>query len=323
MRLISLLFALIAIASPLAAESQPAALHLDIKGPFQFIAYGDTRFTDPTNHSATNPDVRKALVARLAELNPSFILHSGDLVLQGDNAADWAVWDQETKPWTSKKLPIFPTIGNHELYKDADAGLRNYFQRFPNLNHSRYYSVRAANILILVLDSSQDEASGPQGKWLTAQLDQLPSEINFVFFLLHHPPYTNSKDSWFAGGHSARATEKALADMLEARQLKMKPRFIVFSGHVHNYERYEHHGVTYIVTGGGGATPYMVARGPEDGYRELGPTYHYCTVEVNGPKIEINMMKFEQVNGQTTWRKADSVVVISAPSPAVSSASAK
>ncbi len=61
---------------------------------------------------------------------------------------------------------------------------------------------------------------------------------------------------FWGGGHSARAREQALAKMLEERQLKTRPHFIVFSGHVHNYERYEHHGVTYIVTGGGGATPY-------------------------------------------------------------------
>lgn len=323
MRLASLIFTLIAIASPLVGASQPVALQLDIKGPFQFIAFGDTRFTDPTKRAASDPDVRNALVARLAELHPRFILHSGDLVLQGDNAADWSVWDRETAPWTNEKLSVYPTIGNHELYKDADKGMRNYFRRFPGLKNSRYYSVRAANILILVLDSSQDEAAGPQGRWLAGQLDQLPPEVNFVFFLLHHPPYTNSKDSWFMGGHSTRAPEQALARMLEDRQLKVKPHFIVFSGHVHNYERYAHHGVTYIVTGGGGATPYAVSRGPEDDYREPGPTYHYCTVDVNGPKIEIDMMKLDQANGQIAWRKADSVVIISAPSPDAKAASAK
>ena len=63
---------------------------------------------------------------------------------------------------------------------------------FPDLKNSRYYSVRAANTLMLVLDSSLDEISGPQGQWLTQEFDHLPSDVDFVFIVLHHPPYTSS-----------------------------------------------------------------------------------------------------------------------------------
>jgi hypothetical protein len=38
----------------------------------------------------------------------------------------------------------------------------------------------------------------------------------------------------------------------------------MFSGHVHNYEHQEHNGVTYFVTGGGGARPYPIERTPDD-----------------------------------------------------------
>jgi hypothetical protein len=120
-----------------------------------------------------------------------------------------------------------------------------------------------------------------------------------------------------------RAREQALAKMLEGRQLKTRPRFIVFSGHVHNYERYEHHGVTYIVTGGGGATPYTVLRKPEDGYRQPGPTYHYCVVRVNGTRLELDMMKLEMQNMQPHFARADSVVIISAPAPPAKAAAAR
>ena len=43
--------------------------------------------------------------------------------------------------------------------------------------------------------------------------------------------------------------------MLEERQAHARARIVVFSGHVHNYERHEHGGVTYFVSGGGGAPP--------------------------------------------------------------------
>ena len=66
--------------------------------------------------------------------------------------------------------------------------LGNYFQRFPDLKNSRYYSVRAANSLTLVLDSSLDEAGGPQDQWLADKLDHVTADVDFVFLMFHHPP---------------------------------------------------------------------------------------------------------------------------------------
>ena len=183
---------------------QPVSLEVPVKGPFEFIAYGDVRFTNPANSAPSNPEYRRALVTQIASIKPSFVLFSGDLVLRGDNPADWADLD-ETKPWADAKLKFFPTIGNHELAKDEASGLRNYLQHFPELKDSRYYSVRAGNTLTLVLDSSQDEASGTQGQWLASQLDHLPGNIDFVFFLLHHPPYTRSREGFLGGAATRRA----------------------------------------------------------------------------------------------------------------------
>jgi hypothetical protein len=307
-------------AAPASPQQVPVSLQVRTEGPFQFAAYGDIRFTNPSDHKNTNPEARRALVAQIAALDPKFVLVVGDLVLRGDNPADWAVWDQETKPWRDAKLRVFPLIGNHELYSNADAGLRNYFQRFPELAQSRYYSVRAGNTLILVLDSAQPEISGPQGQWLVSQLDHLPEDVDFVFFALHHPPYTNSTEHWVGGGHSARAPERALAKFLENRQPSTRARFVVFAGHVHNYERYEHQGVTYIVSGGGGATPYFITRGPSDVYRQPGPAYHYCLVSVNGPRAEITMMKLDLQEGRAVFTQADSVTLTSAPARAKTAA---
>jgi len=38
--------------------------------------------------------------------------------------------------------------------------------------------------------------------------------------------------------------------MLEERQAHGRARFVVFSGHVHNYGRHEHGGAAYFVSGG-------------------------------------------------------------------------
>jgi acid phosphatase type 7 len=193
--------------------------------------------------------------------------------------------------------------------------LGNYFARFPELLGSRYYSVSMDHSLMLVLDSALEELSGPQGDWLHAQLEHLPANLNFVFFVFHHPPYTSSSDENKAlgGGHSARTKEQAVGEYLEERQKNTQARFIVFNGHVHNYERHEHGGVTYFVTGGGGAHPYPIPHREHDLYTDSGINYHYLLVRIDGAKANIVMNKLEIKDGKQIWTKPDSVT-ISAPS---------
>src|SRR5277367_41493 len=88
--------------------SPPADLQLDVKVPFRFIAYGDTRFHDPKDTEAANPPVRVALVQAIAEANPAFICFTGDIVYNGYDADDWKVFDRETSLWRDKKIPVYP-----------------------------------------------------------------------------------------------------------------------------------------------------------------------------------------------------------------------
>ena len=278
--------------------------------PFHFVAYGDSRFHDPTDKEAANPAVRQALVQAIAQTHPVFISFGGDIVYNGYDKDDWKVWDTETAVWRTNKIPIYPALGNHDLHGDEKIALANYFERFPQLKNSRYYSVRAANSLVLVLDSSLDEISGPQARWLIQKLDQIPGDVDFVFIVLHHPPYTSSSDAKkFGGGHSARSPEKALAKMLEAWQQNLRPRIIVFSGHVHNYERHEHGGVTYFVTGGAGAHAYPIERGKDDPFQSKEVNYHYLMVEVDHGSAKITMQRIDLTSGTAVWTQPDSVTI--------------
>jgi acid phosphatase type 7 len=297
------------------AQSSPVDLHLNLTVPFRFVAYGDSRFHDPKDTEAANPPVRIALVQAVAAANPAFICFTGDLVYNGYDGNDWKVWDSETSIWRDKKIPVFPAIGNHELHGDEKIALGNYFQRFPDLKNSRYYSVQAANTLTLVLDSALDEVSGPQGQWLATKLDNVPSNVDFVFIMLHHPPYSSSSALMLGEGHSARSQEQALAKMLEQRQAHARVRFVVFSGHVHNYERHEHGGVTYFVSGGGAAHAYPIARAPDDPFQSKEVNYHYLLVEVDHQQLKITMNRIELNKGNAVWTQPDSVK-ITLPAPA-------
>jgi acid phosphatase type 7 len=292
------------------AQTSAVDLHLNLTTPFHFVAYGDTRFHDPSDTDAANPAVRVALVQAIAAANPAFICFTGDIVYNGYDVNDWKVWDDETAIWREKKIPIYPALGNHDLHGREEIALANYFQHFPYLNHSRYYSLRAANTLTLVLDSSQEEASGAQGEWLVSKLEHVPSDVDFVFVMLHHPPYTSSSDAkMFGGGHSSRAPEHALAKLLEERQSHARFRIVVFSGHVHNYERHEHGGITYFVSGGGGAHAYPIEREPDDPFQSKQINYHYLLVDVDQHQLKITMNRLDLSTGKAGWTQPDAVTI--------------
>src|SRR5262249_38048723 len=158
------------------------------------------------------------LVRAIAEAHPDFVTFGGDITYNGDDVNDWEVYDRETAVWNEHKIQVYPALGNHDLHGDVGVALKNYFARFPRLHGSRFYAVRIANALMLTLDSALDETSSAQGRWLRNQLRRVPGGVDFIFIVLHHPPYTSSSDDKaFGGGHSARPAEQKLAAYLEDR----------------------------------------------------------------------------------------------------------
>jgi len=287
------------------AQNQPIELTAQVGIPFRFAFFGDTRFTNPADTRDSNATVRRTLVQAIADARPAFVSVGGDIVYHGDDANDWKTWDAETAIWHEHGIAVYPVLGNHDL-SGGKLALNNYFQRFPELKNNRYYAVRAANALLLVLDSSMAELSGPQGEWLVSKLDNIPFEVEFVFVLLHHPPYTSSSDErMYGGGHSARSEEQELGKMLEKRQQTTVARFVVLSGHVHNYERHVHNGVTYFVSGGGGAHAYRIARSPGDLFPDNNINYHFLLVEIEHGKLNVTMNRLQLKNGKAGWTKPD------------------
>ncbi len=296
------------------SPTTPSELQQTVSVPFRFVAFGDTRFTHSSSSRVSNSEIRQAIVRAIAKTDPSFISIGGDIVYRGDDAKDWAVWDSETSAWRQENIPVYPALGNHDLQGNEATALSNYFMRFPHLGGSRYYSVRLANCLMLVLDSSLSETTGNQGEWFKQKLENIPDDVAFVLVVLHHPLYTSSSDEeTYGGGHSARSAEKDLAAFLEKQQLHTRARFVVFSGHVHNYERHQHGGVTYFVTGGGGAHAYPIVRNPSDFFQSTTVNYHYLLAEVSAESMKITMNRVEINNGKEVWTQPDNVTITVPP----------
>jgi hypothetical protein len=274
-----------------------------------FIAYGDTRFTAASETAASAPAARRALVARIAAENPAAIFINGDLPFHGI-AADYEVYHAETQVWRDKHLRVYPALGNHELAACFESScLDRWWNAFPELRGRRWYSVAVGSRLIAIaLDSDAPLLPGSaQRAWLESQMTSLDPQVRVVLIVMHHPPVADVQTVKLVD-HNPRPNEQALAAYLKTAAAHTAARFVVSAGHIHNYERLSQDGVTYLVSGGGGATPYDVDRTAADLYRDGDfPNYHYVRFELQGNALRGEMIRLQDhaVRGPSHWRTKD------------------
>jgi acid phosphatase type 7 len=280
----------------------------DLHSPPSVVAYGDMRFTDPANVTATNPMARRALIRRVLAEKPDAILLNGDVPWHGGDPNDYKVYQKETQVWRDANLRVFPALGNHEFAQcEVPQCLANWWATFPKLKGRRWYSVRlGAKIFAIALDSDDSLLPGSeQLLWLKRQIESLPGEIEFVLISMHHPPVADIQTR-FIVDHNPRPNEIALAQFLQTAAATNKAQFIVSAGHIHNYARFLQDGVVYLVSGGGGAVPYQIDRTSADLYQDSGfPNYHYVKFVLDGHTLHATMHRLADATGGT-WETKDS-----------------
>ncbi|HSS02644.1 MAG TPA: metallophosphoesterase, partial [Kofleriaceae bacterium] len=169
----------------------------------------------------------------------------------------------------------------------------------------------------LVLDSNEySYALSDQTAWLERELIAVRQDpaIRHVFAVMHHPPFSIS----LHGG--ARDLRERWTPLFEKYQVSA-----VFSGHDHVYERAEHNGIRYFVSGGGGAPLYP--REPNaspvdvEAVKKFERAFHFLRVTVTGNRVEVTGVRTDgSIIETTAW--VDSVGRIAPSAPLVASASA-
>ena len=277
--------------------------------PLVLIACGDTRFTDAGETAVSSPSVRRALVAKIAAENPAAIFINGDLPYHGI-AADYEVYRAETKIWRDKQIPVYPALGNHEFSAClVSICLDRWWNTFPPLRDRRWYSVAfGVRVVGIALDSDASLLPGSeQQTWLQSQMTALDPAVRVVLIVMHHPPVADVQTVKLVD-HNARPNEQALAAYLKTVAAHSAARFVVSSGHIHNYERLSEDGVTYVISGGGGAAPYDIDRTPADLYQNPDfPNYHYVRFELRGQVFSGTMIRLEDPRSPTPkrWQTKD------------------
>ncbi|KAF5187771.1 Purple acid phosphatase [Thalictrum thalictroides] len=229
-----------------------------------------------TSNSTTTID-------HLIENDPSMILMVGDLcyanqyLTTGDKGAPcysctfpdapiretyqprWDGWGRFMEPLTSR-VPMMVIEGNHEIEPQAGGtNFKSYMERFAvpsddsGSNSSFYYSFNAGGIHVIMLGAYVDyNNTGAQYAWLRKDLRQLDRSLTPWLVAAWHSPWYNSYSSHYQEFECMRQEMESLL-----YQYKVD---IVFSGHVHAYERmnrvYNYTldpcGPVYITVGDGG-----------------------------------------------------------------------
>jgi acid phosphatase type 7 len=299
----------IVLAVPVHAATTFTVPDADLPDPLILVAYGDMRFTSPTETRATSPVARQALVAKIAAEKPAAIFINGDIPWHGIEA-DYTVFRDETRAWRERHLRLYPALGNHEFSACLESAcLEHWWQTFPELRGQRWYSVAlGARVVGIELDSDTSLLPGSaQRLWLENQVATLSPQVRLVLIVMHHPP---AADVQLRTGtdHNPRPNEITLADFLKTVTPKSAARFVVSAGHIHNYERFSRDGVVYLVSGGGGAAPYEVERTPPDQYQSADfPNYHYVRFELHGDRAVGEMIRLADyaASKPTLWQTRD------------------
>ncbi len=270
------------------------------------VAYGDTRFTQ--REGVANAVARRALVEKIATENPAAILIGGDLVYEGVDARDYQTFKSETSAWSAAHIPVFPALGNHEFNgcaPDPQECLENWWGAFDALplRPYRWYSVAiGSNLLALVLDSGAPLRPGSeQRRWFEAQMADAGEELKFILILLHYPPV---RDPFFPRARD----EGEIARYLERHARSLRPKVLVIGSHIHNYERYLRDGVTYVVSGGGGAKPVPAPRMfGEQSQLRTGVNFHYLRLILEKDRLAVSMVRYDvaRASGAAAWSEPD------------------
>jgi calcineurin-like phosphoesterase family protein len=262
------------------------------EGSLTFVVYGDTRFTK--RNDVANAFARRALVDKIAHEKPLAIFIGGDVVYEGSNTDDYVTYQSETKEWSSQKIAVFPALGNHEFSgctDDQNPCLENWWKAAGPLvlRPYRWYSVTIGSALLaLILDSDAALKPGsPQRVWFERQITDADNRIKFILVVLHYPPM---RDPFYPTVRDEKEVSRYLSNVAKS----LRAQVVVVGSHVHNYERYYRDGVTYLVSGGGGAKPVPAIRMfGELSKLPTGVNFHYIRFTLQNDRLSGTMVRFD------------------------------
>ena len=251
-----------------------------------FVVIGDSR---------SNPKVFSEISEKVYHDNPELIISVGDLVRKGGIYEEWEKYFFGVTKKIIDHIPLIPSLGDHEGSND-EGKLFTYFF-FPRMSYKKlWYSYNYGNAHFVVLDYRYPE-NEEMIEWFKNDMSKSKSKWNFVY--MHRPCYN-------LGGHCSAWGREIWPKLFNQYKID-----IVFAGHSHLYERFypvkpydtpDAHPVTYITSGGSGASLYKAGSNPVLAFSKS--VYHYVTVKINKDKINLKVyLKDGSLLDSISWKK--------------------
>ena len=242
---------------------------------FRFAVYGDSR---------SNPAVHAQVARNILDSAPALVFHTGDLVGRGTDYSLWQTDFFEPAQELLMSVPVVPVLGNHEYAGTGGVPNRDvsrlgaraswFYYFFDRPLDEGWWALTYGTVRFIGLDTNADYTPGsPQHTWLMQEFSSPEyGSAAWHIVIFHHPAFSSTTS------HSDDlAVQRHLVPLFEQHQVD-----VVFQGHSHTYERYQHHGICYIVTAGGGAPLYPLRPDLTPPLRQVGlSVHHHCVVDVN------------------------------------------
>ena len=175
------------------------------------------------------------------DLSYDFVLHGGDVV-ESPVGPYWDDWFESFHDMLLR-APFIPVLGNHERND------RSYYETFTlppgaGLHGRRWWALHWGDVVVVGLDTNVNKPADyyAQQDWAA---EHLSGDEQHKFVIFHHPVF--SSDEYYGTGYHY--------DIIFHPIFVEHGVDIVFNGHSHHYEHIVRDGITYLVVGGGGATP--------------------------------------------------------------------
>ena len=234
-------------------------------GEIEFHIVGDT---GETNTPQAQHMVEMAMEADFDKHPISFLYHVGDVVYKFGEASEY--YSQFYEPYAHYPAPIFAIPGNKDgdvrpncNEKSLAAFVNNFcaprqevtpdagdINRDAMIQPNVYWTLDAPFVTIIGLYSNVPDGGvikEDQFQWFKGELRTAPKDKALII-AVHHAPFSADDE------HSGSDTILKVLDKAFEESKRLPD--IVFSGHVHNYQRFtrklDKHQIPYIVLGNSG-----------------------------------------------------------------------
>jgi hypothetical protein len=244
--------------------------------------WGETLFLKSNN----NQEATRMIFKDVQAVHPSAFFILGDVVSLGRRNGAWANMDRYLQQTAHDSIPVYATLGNHEVMFGTRRGIRNFKIRFPMFDSAGYTEVIdsvAAVLLNSNFGAMTTQEINNQDPWYQKKLKALDADpaIKCIIVGCHHSPYTNS---------TIVKPSAAVQQHLVPGFIASKKCALFLSGHSHNFEQFKVKGKYFVVIGGGGGL-HQPLRANNDEMHDLAanykPAFHYLDVKRDGNALQV------------------------------------